>query len=169
MRFAIFLTLLTTLSAQSQPQREAFRATFEPNVGQVARTVEWVVRSGAGAPMFLRTGGAAMAVSATASSTYVVMRFEGARETAASVGEEPLASYSNYYLGRDERSWFTGVSHFARIRYREIYPGIDIVYRAAGRGVEYDFELRSGADPSQIRITSIMRIAFARCRQAISC
>src|ERR1022692_4322656 len=132
--------------------RLTLQPTFERNVGQAAASVEWVVSSGAGAPMYLRATGAAIAQPSPGGLQYVEMRFEGASATAKSEGEEPLESYSNYYLGRDVKSWFTGVPHFARVRYREVYPGIDIVYRTNGGNVEYDFEVSPGADAARIHI-----------------
>ena len=132
--------------------RLTLQPTFERNVGQAAASVEWVVRSGAGAPMYLRSTGAAIARPSQSGTEYVEMRFEGGRTTARSEGEGPLESYSNYYMGRDAKSWFTGVPHFARVRYREVYPGIDIVYRTDGGNVEYDFEVSPGADAAHIHI-----------------
>jgi len=41
---------------------------------------------------------------------------------------------------------------FERVRYPEIYPGIDLLFIARHGQMEYDFELRPGVDPRQIRI-----------------
>jgi hypothetical protein len=102
--------------------------------------------------MFLRASGAAITRYTPSGAEFVEMRFDGARAGGESEGEEPLASYSNYYLGRDERSWFTGIAHFGRVRYHDVYPGIDVVYRSSGTDIEYDFDVHAGADPSVIRI-----------------
>src|SRR5262245_22313602 len=48
--------------------------------------------------------------------------------------ENLLPGVSNYFLGEDPRAWRTGVPHYARVRYENIYPGVDLVYYgAAGR------------------------------------
>jgi hypothetical protein len=51
-------------------------------------------------------------------------------------GLEPLGSYSNYFLGRTEKEWFTGIPHYGKVRYRDVYPGIDMVYYSRGRDIE---------------------------------
>jgi hypothetical protein len=99
----------------------ATHPVFEPNAGQVDESGEWVVRRGASTPMFLRATGAAIARDSAGAIHFVEMRFDGASAQAESGGEEPLESYSNYYLGRDDRSWFTRIAHFARVRYRDVY------------------------------------------------
>ena len=153
-RLIAALTLVAPIAlSAATPISQASHPTFEPNAGQMGKSVQWVVRHGAATPMFLRATGAAFARQTPTSVEFVEMRFEGARAGAASLGEEPLESYSNYYMGRDARSWFTGVPHFARVRYRDVYPGIDVVYRANASDIEYDFDVRPGADPSCIHIT----------------
>ncbi|MGB9604719.1 MAG: SBBP repeat-containing protein, partial [Bryobacteraceae bacterium] len=42
--------------------------------------------------------------------------------------------------------------HFARIRYRELYPGVDLLFYGNRRRLEFDFVVRPGADPSAIRL-----------------
>ena len=46
----------------------------------------------------------------------------------------------------DQRTALSGDSSLA------IYPGIDLVYYGNGRQLEYDFRVRPGADPKQIRL-----------------
>ena len=43
------------------------------------------------------------------------------------VGEDPLPGKSNYYRGSDPAKWRVGVPHYAQIRYRALYPGIDLI------------------------------------------
>jgi len=72
------------------------------------------------------------------------------------VGQQLLPGKSNYLLGRDPSRWITNVPQYARVEYREIYPGIDLVYHgdqeSAGFGgrLEYDFVVAPGADPNRI-------------------
>ena len=65
-------------------------------------------------------------------------------------GEVSSESKTIYYLGSGEAS--RAASHFERVRYHEIYRGIDLVFVIAGGGLEYNFEIAPYADPSQIRI-----------------
>ena len=65
--------------------------------------------------------------------------------------EVPLPTKVNYFIGRDPKRWRTNVETFARIRYRSVYPGIDLVYYGNQGRIEYDFELAPGADPRKIQ------------------
>ena len=68
------------------------------------------------------------------------------------VAEERLPGVVHYFVGRDPRHWHTNVPTFGRVRYRDTYPGIDVVFYGNGRNFEYDFVLAPGADPSRIRL-----------------
>jgi hypothetical protein len=67
-------------------------------------------------------------------------------------GVRPYGSTSNYLIGRDRSRWRSGIEHFRGVRYRDVYPGIDMLYRGQGRQIEYDFYVAPGADPSRIRM-----------------
>src|SRR5258708_27149769 len=80
------------------------------------------------------------------------MRLSGADLHARGVGEGPLPGKSNYFLGNDPGRWRTNVPNYARIRYRNVYPGIDVLYYGSARDVEFDFILAPGADPRRIQL-----------------
>ncbi|HWB99883.1 MAG TPA: SBBP repeat-containing protein, partial [Bryobacteraceae bacterium] len=63
-----------------------------------------------------------------------------------------MPGVSNYLTGKDARHWRRGIPHFAQVRYREVYPGISMLFHGNPAGLEYDFEVRPGADPRRIRI-----------------
>ena len=44
------------------------------------------------------------------------------------------------------------MAQFGKVRYREIYPGVDLVFYGRGRELEFDFIVAPGADPNQIRL-----------------
>ncbi len=95
---------------------------------------------------------ATQAMIASRDST-VVLALEHADSHALAEGLDPLPAVSNYYIGRDPAKWRIGVPHFARIRFQDVYPGIDIVYYGNAEGkLEYDFLVRSGANPHRIQI-----------------
>ena len=87
----------------------------------------------------------------TAVST-VRVRLLGADPGASACALEALPTRLNYFLGNDPKAWRTGVPAFARIRYKAVYPGIDLVYYGNQRQLEYDFVVASGADPRQIEL-----------------
>ena len=62
-----------------------------------------------------------------------------------------LPTRTNYFVGRRDR-WRTGIASYARVRYKAVYPGIDVVYYGNQNDLEYDFVLAPGADPRAIRL-----------------
>jgi len=68
------------------------------------------------------------------------------------LGDELLPSTSSYFLGSDPRGWRTGVANYAKVRYRGVYPGTDLVFRGSETALEYDFVIAPNADPSRIRM-----------------
>ena len=65
-------------------------------------------------------------------------------------GEEELPSRSHYFIGNDSTKWLTNVRQFAKVHYRDVYPGVDLVYYSRQQQLEYDFVLKPGADPGKI-------------------
>jgi hypothetical protein len=63
-------------------------------------------------------------------------------------GVDRLPGIVNYFLGNDASKWRT----YARVQYRDVYPGIGLVYYGNQKKLEYDFAVAPGADPSQIRL-----------------
>jgi hypothetical protein len=83
----------------------------------------------------------------------ITMRFAGAQPSAPIEGLERLPGVSHFYRGNDPRKWRTDVPHYARARYRQPWPGVDVVFRGGDeRQLEYDFVLAPGADPAAIAL-----------------
>jgi hypothetical protein len=59
------------------------------------------------------------------------MQFLAAQADAHVSGEDPLPGTVNYFTGSDPAQWHVGISTFARVRYNNVYPGIDLVYYGA--------------------------------------
>ncbi len=81
------------------------------------------------------------------------VKLVGANPFSQIEGTGRLSGNSNYFIGNDSSRWRTGVPSYAKVRYRDVYPGIDIVYYGIGRRqLEYDFVLAPGADPKAIKL-----------------
>ncbi|MBI1765270.1 MAG: SBBP repeat-containing protein [Acidobacteria bacterium] len=65
---------------------------------------------------------------------------------------DALPGVSNYLLGADARHWQTGVPRYAKVAYRGVYPGVDLVFYGRQQELEYDFVVAPGADPRQIKL-----------------
>src|SRR5206468_2227249 len=66
-------------------------------------------------------------------------------------GIDRLASKSNYFIGNDPAKWKTDVPHYARVKYSQLYPGVDLIFHGNQRQLEYDFVVAPGSDPRCIR------------------
>ncbi len=133
---------------------------FEPNRGQVAGETQWITRA-AGANVYITGSEVVFALlpktpreapSKPLFTHNVHMKLVGASRDAKAEGLEPLGSYSSYFAGKTEKEWFTGIPHYGRVRYKDVYPGIDLVYYGTAQNVEYDFEVSAGADASEIEL-----------------
>jgi photosystem II stability/assembly factor-like uncharacterized protein len=80
------------------------------------------------------------------------MILAGGRPKASAQPEQKLAGYTNYLFDRDPHKWRTHVPNYGRVRYYNVYPGIDVVYYGDPRELEFDFILAPGADPRRIEI-----------------
>ena len=79
------------------------------------------------------------------------IKLVGANAAAEIVGEEQTAARSNYFIGRDSKKWQTKVPSYSKVRYRNVYPGIDLLYYGSSQHrLEYDFVLAPGADAQAI-------------------
>lgn len=126
---------------------------FEPNVGQTDSRVAFLAR-GSGYGLFLTGNEAVMSLEGRreGSSGTLRMSLIGADSGASITGLDRTPNHSNYFLGRDRRAWKTGVANYARVKYENPWPGIDLVYYGNQRQLEYDFIVAPGARPSRIRI-----------------
>ncbi|HIA36137.1 MAG TPA: hypothetical protein EYN89_05220, partial [Flavobacteriales bacterium] len=80
------------------------------------------------------------------------LSFENANtETRTFIEEDPYTSYTNYYIGKDQSKWANQVRSYGTIRYRDLYPGIDLAIYGGG-GLKYDFIVEPGSPPSDIRM-----------------
>ena len=89
--------------------------------------------------------------AATPASVAMVFQLVGAKSNPEIVGESPLPTKANYFIGNDPNKWHTNVTTYGKVRYKDVYPGIDLVYYGNQRQVEYDFDVAAGADASQIQ------------------
>jgi hypothetical protein len=146
-RLTIFATLALApfcASASSALSYEKLPLVFEQNAGQTDRRVDFLSR-GPGYTLFLSSGEAVLRLN----GSVVRMQMAGASRTASATGLELLPGKSNY-LG--STGTYTGINQYGRLKYTDVYKGIDLVYYGRQRQLEYDFVVAPGADPSAIRI-----------------
>ena len=129
---------------------------FEENRGQAGPDADFVARAGAGAgaqSMLLTGTGPVFSLpgDAAGAGRPVRLGLVGGRDVPAE-GLDKLPGTSNHLLGNDPAAWRTGVPQFAKVAYRGVWPGVDLVYHGQARQLEYDFVVLPGADPSTIAV-----------------
>jgi VCBS repeat-containing protein len=81
------------------------------------------------------------------------LRLDSANQNAVVTGVQELPGKVNYFIGNDPKKWRTNVTTYAKVRYRDVYPGVDLEYYGnQGGELEYDFIVAPGADPSAIAL-----------------
>jgi hypothetical protein len=141
---------------------------FEANQGQTDPQVKFVSR-GTGYNLFLTTSEAVLTLRRPCThepnspgekasrqqekSSVLRMKLVGANAAATEVsGKDELSSKSNYFIGNDPTKWRSNIRQYGKVRYANLYPGVDLVYYGNQRELEYDFVLQPGADPDTIRL-----------------
>ncbi|HYL37121.1 MAG TPA: SBBP repeat-containing protein [Bryobacteraceae bacterium] len=84
-------------------------------------------------------------------TAHVLTRLRNANSSARMQPEDRLPGAANYFLGSPAQ-WQTDVTGFGRVRYQDVYPGIDLIFHGEQGRLEYDFVLAPRADPSVIRL-----------------
>lgn len=69
----------------------------------------------------------------------ISMKLVGANPKAQMEGLDRLPGISNYFIGNDPAKWRSNVPHYGKVRYRGVYPGIDLVYYGNPLRMEFDF------------------------------
>ncbi|MGH9852991.1 MAG: SBBP repeat-containing protein, partial [Blastocatellia bacterium] len=60
---------------------------------------------------------------------------------------------ANYLTGGDPARWVVNAPSYERVRYNDLYPGIDLIYYGNQGRLEYDLVVKPGADPSRLRLS----------------
>jgi hypothetical protein len=90
--------------------------------------------------------------SASPPATSLRLALTGANPHAEVEALDAQPGKSNYLIGNDPSRWHRNVPHFARVKYRDVYRGIDLVYYGNQGQLESDYVLAPGASPKQIGV-----------------
>ncbi|PYT28006.1 MAG: hypothetical protein DMG57_16540 [Acidobacteria bacterium] len=119
---------------------------FEENRGQASREVLFLSR-GAGYGVFLTRN---RTLIASNDAKVVQIGLVSAKEVKPE-GVDRLSAKSNYFIGSEPAQWHTGIFNCARVRYADVYPGIDVLWHGRDGQIEHDFTVGPGGDPRKIR------------------
>jgi hypothetical protein len=159
----------SALSAGANTNYGKLSPIFEANQGQADPQVKYLFR-GRGYTAFLTAGSMVLSLRPTnvvpipptsnlpptrnvapASNTTIEFRLSGAAKSPVVIGEDRKPGKVNYFIGNDPTKWRTNVPTYAKVRYKSVYPGIDLVYYGNSRQLECDFAVSPGANPNRIQ------------------
>ena len=136
--------------------------SFEINTGSTHPTVKFLSH-GPGYDLFLTATEAVLSLqkpqprttdkSAARVRERSVLRLKmiGANVAPRVEGEDELPGKVNYFSGNDPAKWRRDIPTYRKVRYTNVYPGIDVVYYGNRRELEYDFIVGAGANPKLIK------------------
>jgi Fibronectin type III domain/Beta-propeller repeat len=170
------LTQSTTPAARAH-LRASFAAlplAFEKNQGQTDPQVQYMARAN-GYTLFLTNNDAVFSFHSRSSAialntgrrlqashapsrgkaqqtapAVVRMQLVGGNPVAPIAAIHQLPGRSNYYLGSDPKKWQTNVPQYARVAYKNVYPGVDLAYYGEQSKLEFDFVVAPQSSPAPI-------------------
>src|SRR5579871_6745353 len=172
--FVAFAVMTASLFSQTQsnaarpalPSNGAFGKmpmTFELNLGQSASHVQFISR-GPGYHAYLTHGSMVLSlrstsnqalgsnrIAAASKKSAIQLRLVGAASNPSAIGEDLQPGRVNYFIGNNPDKWRRNVPTYGQVRYKNVYPGIDLVYYGNQQKLEYDFSVAPNADPQKIQ------------------
>jgi len=138
------------------PQRDALAhlpMRFVANQGQWQAAVRFAA-PGAGHTLYFtpRQVIFSLAGEGGAAATRVRLSFPGARAHPQMEGMAPLPGSVNFFLGNDATRWRVNVPSHGAIVYRNLYPGVDLVYSGLYGQIKGEFHLAPGVHPRRIQL-----------------
>jgi len=144
---------------------------FEANHGQATAPFQFIA-NGRGGAFLLAPDEAVVALARTTNLLPAAERREamapattlvrtiglcwiGANSQARGVGLDALPGRANYLLGNDPAGWRANVPMFGRVCFREVYPGVDVIYYGNDRRLEFDLRVAPEAETSRLEFEVI--------------
>ena len=83
------------------------------------------------------------------------LRFKGANKSVMVEGLEKNEEMMSYFRGDDPRKWVRIVGTCQKVRYKELYPHIDLIVYGSGRKVKHEYRVRTGGEVEKIGVRYI--------------
>lgn len=130
----LLLLMIAVQSSVAAADGNSIPAFFFGNAGQVNSEIRFIVNTPE-----LRAGFAKDSVTFQIHGNRTRLRFRGANSQVVLKAAGQMAGTVNFLLGSRPSEWRTMAPTYQRIVYRELYPGIDLTYTAAGPRIKSEF------------------------------
>jgi hypothetical protein len=128
--------------------------SFIPNKGQVDGPAVFYM-PGKDKTIYFAAGGLTFVLhgprEATTERWVVKLDFVGSNPEAVPTSAEESGAVISYFKGNPD-AWKTGLPASSRIVYRDLWPGVDLMYYGTTDRMKYEFVVHPGADPSSIKL-----------------
>ena len=85
--------------------------------------------------------------------TVLRLKLLGASVAPQVEGQEELPGKIHYFVGNDPDNWHRNIPTYRKAYFKDVYPGIDVVYYGNQQELEYDLIVAARANPKVIRFT----------------
>jgi len=128
--------------------------------GKMPLTFEWRAAEAGGPPFVAHISGNTLAFAASGTviegsgfhQSKAILQFVGARAKVQPQAVGSQTATANYLMGRRPEQWRTGVPLYRKIKYRNLYSGIDLIYYGNQNQLEYDLVVAPDASWRSIRL-----------------
>ena len=125
--------------------------SFTRNAGQTDPRVRYYAK-GAGFAFFFTRDRVAILLGHGESRQVLHLRFLGGSGDARITPAQRRSGTVNHFSGSRRSQWRTGLKTYATLRYHELWPGIDMVFRGREGKLVYEFQVQPRAKLSDIRL-----------------
>jgi hypothetical protein len=125
--------------------------SFVPNKGQVDARARFYAQA-PGLGVFFGDDKVTLALQKERKGHALELRFPGANPDAVPEALDRRAGKVNYMTGSDRSKWQTDIPTYGAIRYRSLWPGIDLTFKGRPGALKYELTVHPGADPSDVRL-----------------
>jgi Beta-propeller repeat len=145
------------VKAHAEQARAAFEKlpiAFVENRGQEDPRVRYAARGG-GFAFYLTPKDVVMSLhkeTPDAPGTALALRFLGQNPRTRLEATERVSGELNVLRGNDPAGFHTHIARYGAIVYRDLWPRIDLVVRGADGKLKYEFRVRRGGRPGDIRL-----------------
>jgi hypothetical protein len=97
-----------------------------------------------------------------AAADVIRMQLIGSRGTVHPVGTAKLDGTVNYFRGTFSSQWHTAIPTYRKVKYSNVYSGVDLVYYGNQRHLEFDFEVAPNgkAESIQLRFAGTKKLSL---------
>ena len=127
--------------------------SFEINKGQSHKQIKFLSRN-KNHTLFLTQNEAVLSLvpSKHKKSSLIKIKLIGSNQNPKISGLRELPGKVNYFIGNDPKKWQTNISTYEKVKYNDVYPGIDLIYYGNQEKLEYDLVVAPRVNPKMITL-----------------